>query len=167
MVNPATHGLAPSELFAVDFATLAREIAQDIFTVDQIVAEQVVRRRVAEDPAAPEVRRHPCRHGLARVELRRQHQGTNRIKAATGLELQLEVFIADINDAKIALNQRVEAGKFLARLGELDGAKGEQSTGGGVTINIVTGQHREPVRIEAKATPPSATLPLALITPEP
>ena len=167
MVNPATHGLAPSELFAVDFATLAREIAQDIFTVDQIVALH----RLSDDEWQ-KIQHHPKFVAILADMQREWNSAANtkervRIKAATGLEIQLEVFIADINDAKIALNQRVEAGKFLARLGELDGAKGEQSTGGGVTINIVTGQHREPVHIEAKATPPSATLPLALITPEP
>ena len=44
-----------------------------------------------------------------------------RIKAATGLESQLEIYIRDIADPTIPLTQRVEAGKFLARLGELDG----------------------------------------------
>ena len=44
-----------------------------------------------------------------------------RIKAQTGLESQLEVFIAEINNPTVPLSQRVDAGRFLARLGELDG----------------------------------------------
>lgn len=61
-----------------------------------------------------------------------------KIKAATGLESVLETYIQEIADVSIPLAQRVEAGKFLARLGELDGSIIE---GGGadrfsITLNI-------------------------------
>jgi hypothetical protein len=46
-----------------------------------------------------------------------------KIKAATALEAQLEVYVSDIADNSIPLAQRVEAGKFLARLGQLDGSR--------------------------------------------
>jgi len=42
-----------------------------------------------------------------------------KIKAQTGLESTLEVYIRDIFNPDIPLAQRVEAGKFLARLGGL------------------------------------------------
>ena len=68
-----------------------------------------------------------------------------------GWNSQLEVFIRDINDDRIPLAQRVDAGRFLARLGELDGqVSANQSIGSGITINIVTGNHNEPLSISAK-----------------
>ena len=49
----------------------------------------------------------------------------------------LEIYIRDIVDVSIPLTQRVEAGKFLARLGELDGAiNGELGERFSITLNI-------------------------------
>ena len=65
-----------------------------------------------------------------------------RIKAATGLEMQLEQYILDIADPKIPLAQRVEAGKFLAKLGELDGSQLAVGAGGAAfQINLNIGAH--------------------------
>jgi hypothetical protein len=63
-----------------------------------------------------------------------------KVKAATGLESVLETYIRDISDPGIPLNQRVEAGKFLARVGELDNSQQILGGGGGsgfhITLNI-------------------------------
>jgi hypothetical protein len=140
----------PFTAYAVDFATLAREIAQDIFTVEQIVALHRL-----SDEEWTQVQTHPRFLAMLTDMQREWNSAANtkervRIKAATGLETTLETFISEINDTSIPLAQRVDAGKFLAKLGELDGsAAGSGVTGGGVTINIVTSSDRKPITIEA------------------
>jgi len=142
-------------IFAVDFATLAREIAQDIFSVDQIVALHRL-----DDAEWLQIQQHPKFVAMLADMQREWNSAANtrervRVKAQTGLETQLEVFIRDINDPGIPLSQRVDAGRFLARLGELDGqTQSNTAAGSGITINIVTGNHNEPLSITAKAAPP-------------
>lgn len=145
---------SPNEIFAVDFATLAREIAQDIFTVEQIVALHRL-----EDDEWQQIQQHP-RFIAMLAQMQRDWQSAAntrervRVKAQTGLESQLEVFIAEINNPLIPLTQRVDAGRFLARLGELDGqVSSNTAVGSGITINIVTGKNHEPLTIEARANP--------------
>ena len=145
-----------NEIFAVDFATLAREIAQDIFSVDQIVA---LHRLTDEEWQA--IQQHPRFIAMVKQMTLDWNSAQNtrervKIKAQTGLESQLEVFIAEINNPTIPLTQRVDAGRFLARLGELDGQASSNSGGGGsgITINIVTTDRNAPVTIEARANRP-------------
>jgi len=144
----------PLTQYAVDFATLAREIAQDIFTVDQIVS---LHRLSDEEWTA--IQKHPRFLAMLKDMQRDWNSASNtkervKIKAATGLETTLETFIAEINNPAVPLSQRVEAGKFLARLGELDGSAGSAGiVGGGVTINIVTSAGKMPIHIEAVVPP--------------
>lgn len=144
----------PGENFAIDFATLAREIAQDIFPVDQVVS---LHRLTDEEWAR--IQEHPRFIAMLTDMQRDWNSAANtrervRIKAQTGLESQLEIFIADMGDSRIPLAQRVEAGKFLARLGELDGAGAATAgAGGGVTINIVTSQAKPAITIDATSVP--------------
>ena len=144
----------PLTTYAVDFATLAREIAQDIFTVEQIVSLHRL-----SDEEWQQIQKHPKFLAMLSDMQREWNSAANtkervRVKAATGLETTLETFIAEINNPSTPLTQRVDAGKFLARLGELDGsAAGSGVTGGGVTINIVTSSNREPISIEAIVQP--------------
>jgi hypothetical protein len=139
----------PAEIFAVDFATLAREISQDIFSVDQIVALH----RLSDEEWA-KIQAHPRFVRMLSEMQRDWNSAANtrervKIKAQTGLESQLEVFINEIADTRTPLTQRVEAGKFLAKLGELDGSNLTASTpGSGITINIITSQGAKPVHIE-------------------
>jgi hypothetical protein len=144
----------PAEVFAVDFATLAREVAMDIFPVETILELH----RLSQEEWA-QISSHP-RFISMLVSMQRDWQSASntrervKVKSATGLESMLEIYIRDINDPAIPLNQRVEAGKFLARLGELDAQRSVGLEGGGVTINIVTGRDHLPVTIEAKANRP-------------
>jgi cell fate (sporulation/competence/biofilm development) regulator YmcA (YheA/YmcA/DUF963 family) len=140
----------PAEVFAVDFATLAREIAQDIFSIDQIVALHRL-----TDEEWRRINAHPRFQRMLAEMQREWNSAANtrervKIKAATGLESQLEVFISEIAADGVPLTQKVEAGKFLARLGEMDGSNQSiaATPGSGITINIVTSQGAKPVHIE-------------------
>jgi len=144
----------PLTQYAVDFATLAREIAQDIFSVEQVVAQHHL-----DDMERSQIQRHPQFIAMLADMQREWNSAANtkervRVKAATGLETTLETFIAEINNSSVPLSQRVDAGKFLARLGELDGSnQGSGVVGGGVTINIITSSDKKPITIEAIVPP--------------
>lgn len=155
MAKQAKADQAPSTVFAVDFATLAREIAQDIFSVEQVVALH----RLSDDEWAA-IQAHPKFISMLHNMQIEWNSAANtrervRVKAQTGLESQLEVFVNEINNAQVPLSQRVDAGRFLARLGELDGqtSAGSGLAGSGVTINIITGANAQPVSITAKSKP--------------
>jgi hypothetical protein len=142
------------ELFAIEFAALAREIAMDIFPIEQILELH----RLDDEEWQRIQANQKFRQMLA--DLTREWNATAttvervKVKAASGLESTLEVYIRAITDDNIPLAQRVEAGKFLARLGELDGSKNTVGIGGsGVTINISTGGNRPPVTIDVTSTP--------------
>ena len=130
----------PAEIFAVDFAQLAREIAMDIFPLGQILALH----QLSGDEWM-RIRDHPTFQQMFGQMLIDWNSATStaarvKIKAATGLESQLETYIREIGDESIPLVQRVEAGKFLARLGELDGNRDLMGVNGGdkfqITLNI-------------------------------
>lgn len=150
-MNAATP-LPQAEIFAVDFATLAREIAMDIFPVQDILKlhnlTDVEWARIQASPKFIEM--------LAQLT-REWHSAANtkervKAKASSGLEAMLEVYIRDINDPDIPLNQRVEAGKFLARLGELDQQVGVGPVGGGVRINISITPDAPPLQLDVTPT---------------
>ena len=129
-----------AEVFAIEFAQLAREIAMDIFPINEIIALH----RLTEEEWT-RVQRNPKFQQMLSDMTTEWNSASNtrervRIKAATGLESILETYIRDIADPSIPLNQRVEAGKFLARVGELDNAQQILGGGGGsgfhITLNI-------------------------------
>lgn len=129
----------PAEIFAVDLAALAREIACDMFPLEDIL--QLHR---LSDEQWVQIQDNAQFKRMLDEMVRDWQSATNtrdrmKMKAATGLESTLEIYIRDIADTSIPLAQRVEAGKFLARLGELDGNIAAVGAGAGVTINIVTG----------------------------
>jgi hypothetical protein len=134
-----TTAQAPAELFAVDFAALAREIAMDIFPIDQILELHQLTdldwQRIQDNPKFQSTLKQLVGEWNATTSTRDRV----KINAATGLESVLEVYIRDINDGSIPLAQRVEAGKFLARLGELDGQL-VGSAGGGFSIVLNIGE---------------------------
>jgi len=137
-----------NEMFAIEFSALAREIAMDIFPIEQILElhrlEEPEWARIQANRKFQQILGDMVREWNATATTRERV----RVKAASGLESTLEVYIRAITDDNIPLAQRVEAGKFLARLGELDGNKDVMGVGGnGVTININTG-HKPPVTID-------------------
>lgn len=135
----------PLEIFAVNFAALAREIAMDILPLHQILQLHQL-----DDEAWMRIQRNPQFQEQIASMSRDWQSASNvrervKTKAATGLEAELEIYVQEIGDRSIPLIQRVEAGKFLARLGELDGARGDGSPGGtpfSITINIGEVQRR-------------------------
>lgn len=130
----------PADIFSVEFAALAREIAMDIFEVHEVVALHRLTddewQRIQQNPIFIKM--------LADMTVEWNSASNTRervkVKAATGLESILETYIADIKDDRIPLGQRVEAGKFLARIGELDNVQSIIGGGGGsgfsITMNI-------------------------------
>jgi hypothetical protein len=132
--------LPQAEVFAIEFSQLAREIAMDIFPPEEIVA---LHRLTPEE--WERIQRNPRFQQMVADMAAEWNSAANtrervRIKAATGLESVLETYIREIQDVTVPLNQRVEAGKFLARVGELDNAQQILGSGGGsgfhITLNI-------------------------------
>jgi len=132
-------------VFAIDFATLAREVAMDIFPLDDILK---VHQLSGDD--WDELCANPRFKAMLDQMMREWASAAStpertRIKAATGVESHIETLIQDIGDRTMPLTQRVEAMKFLARVGELDGGKQALGAGGApfsININIGT---QEPI----------------------
>ncbi len=144
----------PTTVFAVDLAALAREISMDIFPTEQVLQihqlDDAEWQRIAVNPKFQDMLASMTREWQSAANTRDRVKA----KAATGLEAMLEVYIREIGDDTIPLTQRVEAGKFLARLGELDGSdKIGSGGGGGVTINITTSQDRPTITLTATREP--------------
>jgi len=124
-------------MFATDFAALAREIAMDIFPLAQVLELHRL-----DDAEWTRINSNPKFQAMLGSMITDWNSAANtrervRIKAATGLEAVMETYIADILDPGIPLTQRVEAGKFLARLGELDSqAMGEIGEKFSIPLNI-------------------------------
>jgi hypothetical protein len=142
-------------VFAVDLASLAREIAMDIFPTEQVLAihklDDAEWQRICVNPKFQDMLASMTREWQSAANTRDRVKA----KAATGLEAMLEIYIREIGDETIPLTQRVEAGKFLARLGELDGSQDKFGSGGGngVTINITTSQDRPTITLTATREP--------------
>jgi hypothetical protein len=142
---------AETEVFAVDFAQLAREVAMDIFPLKDILELH----KLSDFEWARIQSNRRFQSMLADIT-REWNSALNtkervRVKSATGLEAVLERYILDIGDQSIPLNQRVEAGKFLAKLGEMDGSL-IQGGGGGAAfqINIQIGDVKKTVDVSAQ-----------------
>jgi hypothetical protein len=126
-----------AEIFATDFAALAREIAMDIFPLAQVLKlhqlDDAEWQRISANKRFQSILDGMVREWNSAINTRERV----RIKAATGLESVIETYIQEISDVSIPLTQRVEAGKFLARLGELDGnISGELGERFSITLNI-------------------------------
>lgn len=149
MTKPlTTDEISAGEMFAIDLAMLAREIAMDIFPLDQILELH----RLTDEEWARVQQNQKFKDMLAQMvaewNATTSTKDRVKIKAATGLESQLETYIRDIGDPTIPLSQRVEAGKFLAKLGELDGSLlGAGAAGGGFQIILNIGERRETIDV--------------------
>ena len=152
-----TTDLAPEEIFAVDLAALAREIAMDIYPLAQIIELHRLNdeewQRIQENPKFKAMLNEMVTDWNSTASTKERV----KLKSATGLESILEVYIRDIADPDIPLAQRVEAGKFLARLGEMDGQHIGSGGGGGFSITLNIGETTRKVdfgkTIDATAIP--------------
>jgi hypothetical protein len=134
-----TTDISDNEVFAVNLAALAREIAMDIFPLAKILEIH----RLSDDEWQ-RISTHPKFTQMLGGMIQEWSSATNtkeriKVKSATGLEMHLDTYINDLTDPKIPLTQRVEAGKFLAHLGELMGKEIVGGGGGGafqITLNI-------------------------------
>lgn len=127
------------EIFAVNLAAIAREIAMDILPVNEILKlhqiDDKTWERIQEHSKFQEMLQDMTKEWKTAINVRERI----KIKSATGLESQLDVYISAIGDPDIPLVQRVEAGKFLATLGELIGKEFLGGAGGNafqINLNI-------------------------------
>lgn len=137
----------------VNFAHLARQIAMDILPLRDILTLNDI------DEAEWDLIQKDTRFQTTLADMVSEwNSAANtknrvRIKSATGIEALLEPTIASCMDPGVPLNQRTEAMKFLAKLGELLDVQ-EFGTGGNVgdrvQINIYTGNPDHSVVIDAK-----------------
>ena len=128
---------SPSEIFAVELAALAREVGMDIFPIGEIIALHRLTEEEWERIQANQKFQQMVADMTVEWNSAKNTRERVRIKAATGLESVLEVYIREIADTTTPLAQRVEAGKFLARVGELEGSQVLGGGGGsGFHINI-------------------------------
>lgn len=142
------------EIFAVNLAAVAREIAMDILPINQILKLHQI-----DDPTWMLIQEHQKFQQMLQDMTQEWQTASNvrervKAKAGTGLETQLDVYIAAIGDKDIPLTQRVEAGKFLATLGEMIGKEFLGGAGGNafqINLNIgttsVDSQVRPPLRV--------------------
>jgi len=126
----------PSELFAVNLAALAREIATDIFPLETILGLHRL-----DNEQWQKIQDNPHFQQMLTSMIAEWESATNtaqrvKAKAQSGLEMNLEGLVLAMGDDSIPLAQRVEAGKFLARLGELDGQIGTGGPGFSIVLNI-------------------------------
>lgn len=138
--------IGPSEVFAVNFAALAREVAMDILPLPDIL-----RLHQIDDEQWQHVQANQNFQKQLAGLVQDWNSASNtrervKVKAATALEAQLEVLVNDIADSTIPLNQRVEAAKLLARLGDLDGARPE-GAGERFQISINIGDVKREVEV--------------------
>jgi len=139
------------EIFAINYAAIAREVAMDILPLAEILELHKLSTeewlRISSHPKFVEMLNNLVQEWNSASNVRERV----KIKAATGLEMQLETYITDIADPDIPLAQRVEAGKFLARLGELDGKEIIGGAGGNAfTINLNIGNVSRQAEVATK-----------------
>lgn len=131
-----------SEIFAVNLAALAREIAMDVLPTEKILEIH----RLTDDEWARISANPQFQAMLANMIAEWQSASNTRervkVKSATGLEMYLDQLINALADEDIPLVQRVEAAKFLARLGELESREGPGGPGFSIVLNIGS-MHRE------------------------
>lgn len=151
-ISSKSTAVSDGDFFAIEFAALAREIAMDILPLNQILElhrlGDVEWQQIQENPRFKVMLADMVREWNATTSTRDRV----RAKASTGLESVLEVYVRAIVDEKIPLTQRTDAGRFLARLGELDGQKDilGGGGGGGFSISINFNADAKPVTVEAK-----------------
>jgi hypothetical protein len=135
----------------VNFSLLARQIAMDLFPLDDVLELHKL-----SDEQWTAIQANPAFQSTLKDMIVEWNSAGNtrarvRIKAATGFEAVMEPLLADCVDRTIPLNQRIEGLKMLAKIGELVDAP-EIGAGGGadrVMINIYTGSPEHSVSIEA------------------
>lgn len=138
-------------LAAVNLAKLAREIAQDILPLEDILTlnhvADVEWERIQADP-----RFQTMLQGMVADWNSAANTPTRvKIKAATAVEALLEKMFSDCLDSGIPLTQRTDAFRQLCRLGELEGSRDQigASAGDRISITINLGAEKPPTVIEA------------------
>ena len=133
-----TQQKSPTDIFAINLAAIAREIAMDILPIDQIMKiHQLTDEEWVRVQSSQQFKKM-LSSMIAEWESAMNTKERLKAKAQSGLEMNLESLVLAMADEQTPLAQRVEAAKFLARLGEVDGSSGNQGGGFMITLNIGT-----------------------------
>lgn len=123
----------------VNLARLARELAMDILPVND-----VLRIHELDDSTWLKIQSDPKFQAMLSSMITEWNSADNtkarvRVKAATAFESLVEVYVRDAMDIGIPLAQRVEVGKLLVKIGELESVRDGKDAGSQVLIQINTG----------------------------
>ena len=140
----------PDEVFAIDLAQLAREIAMDIFPV-----ADVLKLHQLSDEDWQQIQENPRFKAMVEQMVREWNSAAStrervKIKAATGLESKLEILITSLSDEAIPYTQRIEGAKFLARIGEIEGNFQAGGNANPFSISINIGATMPPILAQAR-----------------
>lgn len=122
----------------VNLAKLAREIAIDMLPIEDVLRlnqiEDADWERIQQDPRFDKMLGQMITDWNAASNVRQRVA----LKAATGFESFLEHLIHEGHNPNCPLSQKVELGKLLARLGELEAERSGFASGQqfGIYINI-------------------------------
>lgn len=147
----------------VDLSRLAREIAMDILELPDILEMHKLSNEDWETISGDHRFQTMLDSMIRDWKGAENTQERVKVKAATGFESLIESFILDARDPKIPLVQRVEVGKLLVRVGELEREKGSL-TGGTINIQINAGTTGTPsvnvvANVPKDITPVSPAIP--------
>ena len=148
----------------VNLARLARELAMDILPV-----EDVLRIHELDDSTWLRIQSDPSFQAMLASMVTDWHSADNaksrvRTKAATAFEALIEVYVRDAMDTTIPLAQRVEVGKLLVKIGELETVRDGKGDGTQVLIQINTGAQPDAVNVVAGPAIEPRKLPAGLQT---
>lgn len=120
----------------VNLARLARELAMDILPV-----QDVLRIHEIDDSSWLKIQSNPKFQAMLSNMITDWNSADNtksrvRTKAATAFESLIEVYVRDAMDPQIPLAQRVEVGKLLVKIGELEATRDGGGGGNQVLIQI-------------------------------
>lgn len=148
----ADYDALPTMPMAMNFAQLARQIAMDLLDLDDILRLHDLTVEQWERIQADPTFQNTLKDMVTEWNSAGNTKNRIRVKAATGIEAVLEPTLQDVIDREIPLGQRIEAMKFLAKLGELidQPAEGGLLASDRVSIQIYTGSPDPAVVIEGK-----------------
>lgn len=138
---------------APNLARLAREIAMDILPLHDVLEMHKLDfetwEKIQKDPRFDAMLSSMIVDWGSANNVKRRVQ----VKAATGFEALMEGFIEEARRPDVPLVQKIELGKLLVRIGELEADKTIGGGGGQVLIQINMGLPEPAVNVVANIEP--------------
>lgn len=135
----------------VNLAKLAREIAIDMLPMDE-----VLRLNQVDDEAWAKIQADPRFDAMLASMITDWNSAGNvrqrvQLKAATGFEAFLEHLIEEGHSPNVPLSQKVELGKLLVKIGELEAVRDGINAGQQMLVQINIGEEPKNVSVIAGA----------------